>query len=127
MKLNPDCVRDTLIAIESQPIGSALQLPDLCNLLPKYSEAEVFYTCKKLEEGRFINAKVKQSIGVLVVDDLTYNGHEFLAKIRDEKHWGAVKKGLSAVRDFSLSAISSLAEGIASAVINSYLSKTEGP
>ena len=61
----------------------------------------------------------------IFVADLSPNGHEFLSKIRDNNQWSKVKTGLSAVRNYSLSAISSVAEGVTSAAISAYLSNSK--
>ncbi|MBC3938549.1 hypothetical protein D4A47_06415 [Anaerotruncus massiliensis (ex Liu et al. 2021)] len=52
---------------------------------------------------------------------MTLSGHEFLESIRDDDRWKRIKSGLSAIRNFSLSAISSIAEGVTSAAITAYL------
>lgn len=136
IKLNLDCLRDTLIAIEENHHifvdddgcieKSTLWINDLCSKLPTYSKEDVFYAVFNLEQAGYINASIRW-IGSCVQDCainyMTYSGHEFLNKICDGKRWHHVKVGLSAVRDFSLSAINSIAEGMTSAAINTYISK----
>ena len=55
------------------------------------------------------------------VSSLTYEGHELLESVRDEKHWSAIKTGMDAVRNYSLSALAAIAEGVTSAAIGAYL------
>lgn len=57
------------------------------------------------------------------VESMTYAGHELLENIRDDGRWKAVTTGLAAVRNYSLSAISSLAEGITAGAISAYLGR----
>ena len=126
MILNSDCVRDVLMAVERCEFGETLTLSALQKQVATYSLNEVCYTCLKLEEGGFlrlttIQAPIHPFPMVKSIDDLTYQGHEFIAKIRDAQQWTAVKKGAKAVRNYSLSAISSIAEGVTAAAINAYL------
>ena len=79
-----------------------------------------------LDQAGFVNISVKWAGDCLwycAINYLTYSGHEFLERIRDEKRWGKVKGILNTVRDYSLSAISAIAEGVTSAAITSYLSQ----
>lgn len=126
MILDSDCVRDVLMAVERCEFGETLTLEALCQQVGQHSKEEVWYTCLKLEEGGFLRLtlvpQMRQSLpGIKSIDDLTYQGHEFIAKIRDAQQWTAVKKGITAVRNYSLSAISSIAEGVTSAAISAYL------
>lgn len=126
MVLDSDCVRDVLMAVERCEFGKTLTVSALHEQVNQYSLNEVCYTCLKLEEGGFLRlttipAPMQSFPVVKSIDDLTYQGHEFIAKIRDAQQWTAVKKGAKAVRNYSLSAISSIAEGITAAAINAYL------
>ena len=136
IKLNLDCLRDTLIVIEENHHifvdddgyieKGTLWIDDLCSKLSSYVKEDIFYAIFNLEQAGYINASINW-IGSCVQDCainyMTYSGHEFLDKIRDDNRWHRVKTGLSVIRDFSLSAISSVAEGMTSAAINAYISK----
>ena len=127
MRLNADCIRDILIALESCEYNNTLSVDLLSETLPQYAADELQYNSLKLYEAKLIDAVcyTDQEYAVQRVHeliDITYAGHQFLAKIRDDKRWGSVKRGLSAVRDYSLSAITSIAEGVTSAAINAYFS-----
>lgn len=126
MVLDSDCVRDVLMTVERCEFGETLTLEALCQQVNRHSKEEVWYTCLKLEEGGFLRLtlvpQMRQVLpGIKSIDDLTYQGHEFIAKIRDAQQWIAVKKGIKAVRNYSLSAISSIAEGVTAAAISAYL------
>lgn len=97
MELNPDCVRAVLLAVEACPFNETLNVEKLAAQLPDYSEEDIWYTCLKLKEGNLIDVEtfpVVMSVmpGIKAIKCLTYNGHEFLAKIRDEHQWGTIKK-----------------------------------
>lgn len=129
MILNSDCIRAVLLAVERAPFNAALDLDDLVQQLPAFTKDELWYTCLKLDEGGFltlITATIPRSLrpGILNIVDLTYQGHEFLSRIRDEKRWSATKKVLSAVGDYSLAAVSAVAEGVTSAAISAHFQQT---
>lgn len=130
MKLDMDCVRDILLEFEELPL--ACHTPcSFPSSIAQHGEDAVCYTLAKLSEGKYINADVQRfpngQYDFYGIYDMTFSGHQFLAKIRDEQQWGAVKKGLSAVRNYSLSAISSISEGITAAAINAYFSGKTNP
>ena len=95
--------------------------------MPTYSKEDVFYAIFNLDQAGYISASINW-IGSYVQDCainyMTYSGHQFLDKIRDDNRWNRVKTGLSVIRDFSLSAINSVAEGMTNAAINAYLQKS---
>lgn len=137
MQLNPDCMRAVMLEIEQQwtlgrgnngklSMGS-INLQNLCNLLPNFSEEDIFYSLFNLEQAEYLSVSISFTNARVVtscdVKYITYQGHEFLNRIRDDKRWSVVKSGISAIRDYSLSAITSIAEGVVNAAINSYLSK----
>ena len=90
MKINPDCVRDILIHIESFEYGSAHTIEQMCSELPRYSYEELDYHCLHLYDAGFIKATTVNIRGgylpqVSRVFDLTYQGHQFLDDC--QKHW----------------------------------------
>lgn len=134
MKLNHECMRDVLIFLEESLILSRtdkgmeyeeMSGDDICNGLPAYAEEDIYYSLEMLYQGGYINTNNMYGDDELLacrVLSLTLDGHEFLAQIRDSENWSNVKKVVSAIRNFSLSAISSAAEGVTSALISKYFS-----
>lgn len=134
MRLDPDCVRDILLFIENMDTyvldkdnDVTLQgafLEEISQNLPQYPETQLYYTLDKLEEGGLINMTSQWGGGALTschVSSMTYAGHEFLASIRDSGRWNVVKAGLCAVKNYSLAAITAIAEGITSGAVSAYL------
>lgn len=134
MRLDPDCVRDLLLFIEDMDTyvldednDLTLQgafLEAISQKLPQYPETQLYYTLDKLEEGGLVNMTSQWGGDTLTschVSSLTYAGHEFLASIRDGGRWDVVKTGLSAVKNYSLTAIAAIAEGITSGAVSAYL------
>lgn len=134
MKLNPDCMRAVMLEIEQQwEIGTepngylylgVVKLQQLYDALDKYSKEDIFYSLYNLEQAGYLDLVVSMAAGGVVLDctvnHMTYDGHEFLNRIRDPKHWSVIKSGLSAVRNYSLDAINSIAGGITSAAITAF-------
>lgn len=138
MKLNHECVRDVLLAIENSQrffvndeneIEKAdLSPDDLYQELSKYSKEDIFYAAYNLEQAGFISMSIKWLNSIATywsVSYMTFAGHEFLDNIRDEKRWKGIKKALPAIRNYSLEAIEAVASGMTSAAINAFLSRSE--
>ena len=127
MKLDINCVRSVLLATESMNYGEQLffqaffQKPQL----EGYSEDTVQYTCLKLVEAGYIDAKVvryiRQANRVTIIMDLTYNGHEFLNTIRSDKNWEKIKSTAKAAGVFSLKGLFEIGSTVAAAAITSAL------
>lgn len=126
MRLDPDCVRDVLLAIEGTELGEYISPRTLHRTLPQYSEAEIEYTCLILSDGDFLQVMTvempgQEMPGVKSIIRLTFQGHEFISKIRDPQRWPKLQKAVSAVRDYSLSALNAIANGATTAGINALI------
>ena len=94
MKLDLDCMRDTLLWLEDREYGEASDAGQMIAALSKYSADTVRYTVQKLNEAEFINADIYGMINGGIefsVKDITYNGHQFLADVRSPKLWQLCK------------------------------------
>lgn len=128
MRLDADLVRAVLLTIEDSPYDTQICLSNLQSALPDYTLEELNYTCLKLHEGGLINSAFTSTCShtlpeLVAITSLTFHGHQFLEKIRDDDHWGTVKRGLASIRNYSLSAIGTIAESVTTAAINAYLAK----
>lgn len=126
MRLDPDCVRDVLLAIEGTELGEYISPRTLHRTLPQYSEAEIEYTCLILSDGDFLQVMTvelpgQEMPGVKSIIRLTFQGHEFISKIRDPQRWPKLQKAVSAVRDYSLSALNAIANGATAAGISTLI------
>ena len=135
MKLNAECIRDILLFLENKDTfvldidGRVEAEPcwygTICDALPAYRKTDIIYTLKRLDEGGYIEISeswASNTLQALYVNCITFDGHQFLDSIRDDTRWAVVRSGLSAVRDYSLSAIAAIAEGMTSAAITKYFS-----
>lgn len=122
MELNKDCVRDVLLSceellkIDEDGYMNSLSHEELGQALPNYKTEEIIYTVVKLKEAGFLDVKVTKAFGNILVDvriyDITFNGHEFLNDIRDDKNWKKVKDIAKAVGAFSINMIAQIAVGV---------------
>ena len=137
MKLNPDCVRAVMLKIEELHYYSVNDLSEIENhpisiymlfeALPKYDKIDIYYSLDLMEQAGHISLSgswLNNRFIECEVNYITYAGHEFLNSIRDPKHWTIIKKGLTVVRNYSLSAIGAIAEGVTTAAINTYLQQS---
>ena len=136
MKLNYDCIRDVLLLAERELIftekedgfleSSYLHISGICKALPQYSKADLVYTIHMLDEAGFLRAEIQWATGGIYdcyLLQMTYYGHQFLERVRDDQRWSKVKAAAAAIKDYSLAAISSFAEGITAGAIETLLAK----
>jgi len=114
MKLEPDCIRDTLLAVEDYEFNAYITLDSLCEKLSQYSKDEIHYTCLKLHEGGLLTLNIlpamNQNVPLIAsIDGLTFQGHEFLENIKSSSNWDKVKNGCKTVGSFSLPVMRSIA------------------
>ncbi len=129
MKLNPDCIRDILLTVEentsfSSPmfyqrsdIGYTILLDDTENdiepinnyeKLNSYQNNEVLYHINQCDLAGFFTSADLVS-GGYIIEDLSPNGHEFLANIRNDSNWDKVINGCKKIGTFSLPFIKEIA------------------
>ena len=133
MVLNVDCVRAVLMQVEEltkvevQDDGLVALEPFSINALyenlPSYSHEDIYYSVLMLSEAEYLLMEETHVMGGVIgcfIVRLTYQGHEFLGKIKDSDHWSLVHRAFPAIRDYSLSAISAIAEGITKAALDKH-------
>lgn len=136
MKLNPECIRSVLLEIEKQHeihitdendvVFEPLWIENLYKTLPKYSKEDIFYTLFNLDQAGYISSNLldgDDTVQMYAVNYITFEGHEFLEKIRTEDQWKTLKGILGAARNYSLDAINQAANGVASAAISKLVEK----
>lgn len=113
-KLNIDCIRDIMLAIEEKPYKQTYTISKLSELLP-YEDDELEYCCYKLYEASFLELTVVDICNypgypIKSINELTYNGHEFLETIRPESVWAKTKHAISKAGSYSLDLIAEIAK-----------------
>ena len=125
MRLNPDCIRDILFAIEDlSKYNSILTSTQLAGteFLTKYSNDEILYHLQQLAWSHYIVTpnNNKSVDGYFFVNDLSPAGHEFLSDVRENTNWNKVKSISKEVGSETLTCLKSIATSIiASAIKNS--------
>ena len=123
MRLNNECVRDLLLAIEENlGINDKVSIDDF--ELPNYSYDELIYIALKLIEAGFINGDSSKMIDgsiFVYVSSLTWDGHKFLDNIRDNEVWRKTKSIVSKFSSVSLGIISNVAAQVITALIKQQL------
>ncbi|NRT76353.1 DUF2513 domain-containing protein [Clostridium beijerinckii] len=114
MHLNIDCVRDILLTVENNEFGNHFKLTKLCEKIPNYTQDEIHYACLKLYEGEYLDLNTLNIIDqtmptIKSINDLTFQGHEFLENIKSTSNWDKVKNGCKTVGSFSLPVIRTIA------------------
>lgn len=136
MKLNNDCMRDVLLKIEqlqgvcvdaeNDVSLEPLWVEDLYKSLPKSKKEDIFYALFNLDQAGYVKTNLicgdDTGLGY-VVSCLTFEGHNFLDKIRDPKAWKYIKTAGAAIGNFSLSVINQIASGVTTAFIDSYIAR----
>lgn len=126
MKRDMDLVREILLKIEEEHVYTAIY-----NLkIDGYDMATVAYHCKIMHEAGLISDYGSQpgsnSIYSFAVGSLTWEGNDYLDKIRDNSIWKKTKdtiasKGLPLIFDtiktISNAIITAMAEGVANSIL----------
>ena len=133
MKLDPNCVRDLLLALEDcEPITEAGVLSSDFSLKPvfehkrlqKYDHAQLCYTFRMLVDAGYIACKINYiKNGFLpffgASGGITYQGHQFIANTRNDGVWNKTIQKIAHVGgSVSMGILSSVSEGVAKALID---------
>lgn len=127
MKLNPDCIRDVLLHLEENlkikegHKFTEINLNQLKEALSQYEEDDIFYSVYNLHQIRFIEGRIGDVSNMKMffceINNITWNGHQFLNTIRPKSIWDATKSGASKLGVMSMHALSTIAMKIAEAVV----------
>lgn len=117
-KLNIECIRDIMLALEDKPYKETYDVSTLHEHLPQYSNDELEYCCYKLYEAGFLELSVTKICGyqgyaIKSIKELTYIGHEFIEKIRPDTVWNKTKNIISKVGTTSLGIVADVASNCA--------------
>ena len=112
MKLDIDCVRDVLLEFEQLPLGIHT-VHSFPRSVAKYGIDNVDYTIAKLTEAGYVSADVTRltdgTYDFYGIFDITFPGHQFLEKIKDNKIWSKTKTVASAIGSKAFDVIAQIA------------------
>ena len=129
MKINPDCIRDILLYLESElkidtDIGnfktiSLSRIQEYFN--ETYSKDDIWYSVYNLKEIQYIDGTFKAASNSVMyicnISNITWAGHEFLNSIRHKTVWDATKDGAKKLGLMSISALSMIASEVTKAIV----------
>lgn len=124
MKLNIDCVRDILLICEEIPLNEYFSFNELSSRLKQYDKDELTYNCLKLKEANYLSVVTKTydcKATVVRINDITFQGHEFLNNIRSSKILERSKNVASKIGATSLQAFTQISTGMVLTLIKSEL------
>lgn len=129
MKLNQDCVRDLLLYLEENlNLGSFISISSdfYEDVLSDYLANDLIYTAQKLLEADYIDATIMHYMGTNIpsvrIKSITYQGHQFLDNIRDNKVYTKTKTILSTFKSVSIEVFSETASKVITSLISKQLS-----
>lgn len=128
MKLSNECVRDSLLELESKlKFDTSLQPNDLLSfsVCDKYGKEEFLYTLTKLDEAGFISFSHKGVMGDsyywYAVNSITWEGQQYLDNVRDPKVWSTTKKVLGHFESVSIKFASDVASQVLTNLVKGYM------
>lgn len=124
MRLNPDCLRDVLLIVESSSAFDKIVTMDDFQQSPSFDSYNVdtwLYHIRQASQADLLDGTEFTMDGLFLIKDLTPRGHEFLANIREEHNWSKTKHIATKVGSFSISALSSIATNVVASSIDHYL------
>lgn len=122
MKLNQECIRDLLLYLEDNlSYRNNISINSLT--LKEYSPEELIYCTEKLIEANYLKCIVAHGYNPphIVARSITYDGHQFLDNIRDDKIWKKTKSILAPIKSISIDIISKTAANVITAIIKQEL------
>ena len=111
MRLNQDCIRDLMLYLEDN-LGYKDEIVINHLSLEPYSKDELLYTADRLIEAKYLNSRFAlnmQTSHIIVVNSISYDGHQFLDTIRDNNIWKETKAKASKIASISLPVLQELA------------------
>ena len=114
-KRDMDLIRDLLLKLEAwqMDMGDTVLIgPDDPGVaVPGYDTAQIEYHLSLLRSEGFINCLGSQPMLGITFSGLTWQGHDFLDSVRDDKIWAKTKQGALAAGGFTFDLLKDLAKG----------------
>lgn len=121
MKLDMDCVRDVLLALENltdideDHLHARISTRDVAKAVTNFKEKEVYNAIYTLYQADYIEADKIDFCGGsdFCIEAITWPGYELLNNLRSEQVWSAVKEKIKPLGSVSINVISALATQVA--------------
>lgn len=127
MKLNFDCIRDTLLYLEEALVINFQQrtfesislnqlIEDIMLKHTHYEANEIWYSVYSLKQAGFIEGRFEnpgnKKLYICNIENITWSGHQFLDSIRPDSIWDAIKHKANQIGGISISGLSTIATTI---------------
>lgn len=128
MTLKPDCVRDILLYLEENltidMTKKDFNIIDISTIYKhfedihsNYSKEDIWYTVYNLWQVKFISGDIKPAnshspMYFCRIENITWNGHQFLANIRPKPVWDVVTSNAKKLGGMSLQGLNLIASAI---------------
>ncbi|MGL4934974.1 MAG: DUF2513 domain-containing protein [Cetobacterium sp.] len=126
MKLNPNCIRDILLYVESNTdfFKTIIFKSSKCEeyFYHKYSKNEIIYHLSQCKNFGYITTSIISTDGSTMIKDLTPIGHTFLENTRDSTIWEKTSEKFKESKIQSIGALLRIAEAVAA----NYITKLIG-
>ena len=119
MRLNPDCIRDILLFIESTTDSNIryVNFETILNALSQYDEDTIHYHLYQIKNSELILNLHVSGGKPFLIGDLSPKGHEFLENIRSDSNWNKTKEIAGNIGSFSINNLSQIAIGVVTQLI----------
>ena len=111
VQLQPDFVREILLAIEAEPKYAGADHQSIVTL-GNHTEEETKYHVSRLIQAGLLDGDFSRPHLPPLVKGLTWDGHQYLENIRDPEIWKKTNEGLKEVGGFSFDLVKALAKGL---------------
>lgn len=111
MRLNNDCIRDILLYLEENITYdiSCIRFDSLSSSLNSYTPDTLRYHINQLYNAGLIDKPEYWDDGPQILNDLTWEGHQFVNDIRDDKVWRSIKEKCNSIKSVSMPFLVSMA------------------
>lgn len=111
MRLNNDCIRDILLYLEENITYDidCIGFDKLSDSLNLYSPDALKYHINQLYNADLIQKPYYSDDGPDILNDLTWEGHQFVNDIRDDKVWRSIKEKCNSIKSVSMPFLVSMA------------------
>ena len=122
MKLNPECIRNILLYIEEQPVGSEIMITEaLPPPLSHYAYPGLKAHVEQCARAGFLYGYKLNILGEIKLSGLSPSGYKFLDDIRPDTVWEKTKSTASKVGSFSLDFLAKVAANVTAELIKRHI------
>ncbi|MBC3899704.1 MAG: DUF2513 domain-containing protein [Firmicutes bacterium] len=124
MKLNHECIRDLLLYLEDNLLFTSHLCANDLEIFP-YESVDIIYAAARLSEAKYLETTQMSyshdTIPIIHIHSLTWDGHKLLDNIRDENVWSNTKSMVTQFSSVSIGIIDNVSNKIITKMINEHI------